>query len=241
MACKSDDLQLLLVGSSGRMGSAITRVVDTDESCSIIGHIDSRGSHLPAFSAELVVIDFSSDAGAMRAINLAEELKSPILIGTTNLQPATITAIDRASKEIPVLLASNTSLGVAVLQLLLKVAATVLRDHPDILVTCMETHHAGKQDAPSGTAISLAKTMSENGLESPLTKITSIREGDVVGEHEIRFENGLERLTLRHEALDRALFAQGAIRMARLLLGRPPGRYEVADLLQFTETPHENP
>lgn len=239
MTSKPDGLRLLLVGSSGRMGSAITRAAESDASCVIAGHINSAEAQLPASADGLVVVDFSTDAGTSQAISIAAELKTPILIGTTALEQATIAAIDRVSMDIPVLLASNTSLGVAILEVLLKITSRILGDHSGIEVACTETHHAGKQDSPSGTAISLAKTVSENGLELPSTKIRSIRAGDVVGEHEICFENGLERLTLRHEALDRGLFAEGAIQMARLLLGRAPGRYQVADLLQFAETADE--
>lgn len=221
------------------MGSAIRQVADSDASCVIAGHVNSGEALLPASADGLVVVDFSTDAGTSRAISIAAELKTPILIGTTGLEPATIAAIDRVAMDIPVLQASNTSLGVAILEVLLKITSRILRDHAGIKVACTETHHAGKQDSPSGTAISLAKAVSENGLELPSRKIHSIRAGDVVGEHEVCFENGRERLTLRHEALDRGLFAEGAIQMARLLLGRAPGRYQVADLLQFTETGHE--
>ena len=102
-------------------------------------------------------------------------------------------------------------------------------------------NHEGKVDAPSGTAIYLSNTLSENGLELPRTEIVSRRKGDVVGDHEIRIESGLERLTLRHEALDRTLFASGAVQLARLLLGRPPGIHQVADLLQFPDGASGNP
>jgi 4-hydroxy-tetrahydrodipicolinate reductase len=134
--------------------------------------------------------------------------------------------LDRAARSIPVLWASNFSLGVAVLEDLVRRASAAL---PAWQVQIRETHHVHKKDAPSGTALTLARAAAAgNGLMPP---IESLREGEVVGEHRVRLVGPGEALELSHSAGDRDIFALGALHAASLLAGRGPGQYRLGELL----------
>lgn len=224
---------LVLVGSEGRMGRAIDLAVTAQSDCRVVGRVDLGASTLPSVADRTVIVDFSSDEGTQEAIIVAESLRTPILVGTTGLSSTTIGTLERVSESIPVALVSNTSLGVVLLEHLARIVCKTLGGDSSWSLEMVETHHHGKRDAPSGTSISLAEVCSKSGIEMPREQIQSIRRDDVIGEHELRFTSDQEHLILRHEAKSRALFAQGALSLARRLLERAPGLYRAADLLEF--------
>lgn len=224
-------IELVVVGLGGRMGQALQRAADADAHCAITGGVGRDQRDLPDALNRTVLVDFSSDQGAKIALNLAHKLRTPLLIGTTGLCEETLDTARTLSKDLPVAVVANTSLGITILRSLLESTATLLADLPGVAVTIEETHHVGKKDAPSGTALMLAETLSNRGLPIQPEGIVSNRKDEVIGTHQIRLELGDESLLLAHEALDRSLFAKGAIHLARRLLERPAGLYDAADLL----------
>jgi 4-hydroxy-tetrahydrodipicolinate reductase len=205
------------------------------------------GADLPGALAHAdVLIDFSRAEAAAENLRQAVAANVPILLGTTGLDGAAEEQLTAASQRIAVLQAANTSIGVTLLADLVRRAASALGEEFNIEV--IEAHHALKRDAPSGTALMLAAAAAA-GRNSTLQAtrpaaargsggartaaeigIAVVRGGDVVGDHEIHFLGPGERLVLRHSATDRTLFARGALRAAAWLVGRPAGRYQMADV-----------
>ena len=199
-----------------------------------------------AFDGEAdVLIDFSAPAGFRRWLAVCREMRVPFVSGTTGLDASDYALLDAAAGDIAVLHATNTSLGVAVLNRLAADAARLLGDDYDVEI--VEAHHRHKKDAPSGTADTLAKVVlsalerTEDDLrfgrrgmtprEPRSVGVHSLRLGDVTGEHTVHFAADGERLALTHAATSRDTFARGALRAARWLARKPPGRYGMADVL----------
>jgi 4-hydroxy-tetrahydrodipicolinate reductase len=176
-----------------------------------------------------VVIDFSSDAGVATAIDLASRCGAALLVGTTGLSPATHGALRKESERRAVLVAPNTSLGVAVLARLAADAARALG--PAFDVSIVEAHHNRKKDAPSGTALRLASAIRAAGAALPEDQVLAVRGGDVIGEHTVRLSGPGEYLELTHRAVTRDLFVLGALRAAAWLKGRPAGWWTMEDAL----------
>jgi 4-hydroxy-tetrahydrodipicolinate reductase len=176
----------------------------------------------PAFD---VAIDFSLPEAFDAVLALCLERRVPLVSGTTGLTDAQRRALDSAATAIPIVWASNFSLGVAVLADLVERAARLLDGWDCDIV---ESHHVHKKDAPSGTALTLGERAQAAGA-SP--RYASLRAGDIVGEHTVQFATAGERIELVHRATNRDVFARGALHVARRIVGRPPGRYAVADLL----------
>lgn len=195
-----------------------------------------------------VVVDFSSVAGFDAALAAARAHHAAFVSGTTGLSAEHRQALAQAGAEIPVLWASNFSLGVAVLHRLVAAAAGALG--PGFDAEVIEAHHAGKRDAPSGTALTLGAAIASaraqrladvacharHGITGPRREgeigFASIRAADLVGEHTVLFAGPGERLELTHRATDRGVFARGALHAATWIAGRAPGRYELADTLE---------
>jgi 4-hydroxy-tetrahydrodipicolinate reductase len=171
-----------------------------------------------------------------------------MLVGTTGLVADIETHAARAALRIPVMIASNTSLGVTLLTALVREAARLLPDDFDIEI--VEAHHRHKKDAPSGTALTLGRAaaqgrgvafetvavMAREGVaprQAGEIGFSVIRGGDIVGEHDVIFAGTAEKLTLSHHATDRAVFARGALHAARWLAARPAGRYGMADFISM--------
>ena len=218
-------LRIVLHGANGRMGQRITACIPSEVGCHAVRSLD-RDDELGVRPGEAdAVIDFSSDEGAARASAIAAELGCALLVGTTGLSQASLDAIGRAAQRVPAMVAPNTSLGVAVTRRLVAEAARLL---PGFDVDIVETHHARKLDAPSGTARSLAEAVARgSGKPMDSGRIHSIRAGDVIGDHAVSFCGQGERVTVSHAATSRDLFALGALRMARWLASQRPGMHTV--------------
>ncbi len=179
-------------------------------------------SGAPDFDA---AIDFSLPEGFGPVLALCAERGRALVSGTTGLEPAQRQALDAAARAIPVLWASNFSVGVAVLDELVERAARAL---PGWDCDIVESHHVHKKDAPSGTALTLGESAQRGGAQP---RYASLRAGDIVGEHLVQFAGHGERIELVHRATSRDIFARGALQAAARLHGRAPGRYAMRDLL----------
>jgi 4-hydroxy-tetrahydrodipicolinate reductase len=258
-----------LIGATGRMGTAIVRACQAGKLLDIVVAIASPGSksigldvgevagqgalgvHVlgdlpPDLAKADVAIDFSRPDLSLRALNVCRAARVPIVIGTTGHGAEFEARIAGASRDIAVLVAPNTSLGVAVAQELVRIAAGALPAEFDVEI--VEAHHKHKQDAPSGTALALADSAAKaRGLDPRSDTMTgrvgqgarrageigiaSVRAGDIVGSHTVLFAGSGERITIGHEATDRSIFAHGAIRAAAWLAAQKPGRYTMAHVL----------
>lgn len=224
-------IRLALVGSSGRMGSRIDALAALDPRVSVVARIDHGMPPMTPSRGSLdVVIDFSSEEGAREAMRIAFESRSALLVGTTGLSKATLGALEGLSRTNAVLVAANTSIGVAVTRRLARMAAELLGPH-GWSVDVVESHHDRKKDAPSGTALAIARSLGDGGMPVDAGRIHAIRAGDTIGEHEIRLAGPSERIHIMHQAVTRDLFAAGALRAATWLAGRAAGAYSIEDSL----------
>ena len=234
-AMRTDELpiRIALFAPDGRMGRAIAAAVAAD----------------PAFALDPdhgdVLVDFSAPSALEASLDRAVSAGVPILVGTTGLDASADPLLASAARHVAVLVAANTSLGVAVLADLLERAAAVLGADWDIEIH--DIHHRLKADAPSGTALALgqaaakgrgAKLSAERGRDGTGLKrrtgaigFASLRGGTVVGDHDVHFLGPDERLILSHRAESRDLFARGAMAGARFLVGRPAGLYAMRDVI----------
>jgi 4-hydroxy-tetrahydrodipicolinate reductase len=191
-----------------------------------------------------VVVDFSTAAALPHLLQLAARRKVAVVSGTTRLDATCERLLDEAAKVVPVLWAPNTSVGVQVLAELVRLAAEKLGLGFDVEI--VEAHHRAKVDAPSGTAERLRKAVEEARAElrpvygregnagprrAEEIAVLAMRGGDVIGDHQVHFLGQGERLELTHRATSRDLFARGALRAARFLTGKAPGRYAMADVI----------
>lgn len=223
------------------MGKALIRLAAADTSLLVVAAVSRSGdpaadASVPAFRADAVgdwpafdvAVDFSLPDGFDRLLDACRQRGAALVSGTTGLEGRQLMHLAEASSDIPVLWASNFSLGVVVLHELVRQVSESL---PDWGVAIFETHHVHKLDAPSGTALTLARAASEvNGREPA---IESIRQGEVIGEHVVRFSGMGETLELSHRASDRDIFALGALEAARRLALQPAGQFSLAELLAF--------
>jgi 4-hydroxy-tetrahydrodipicolinate reductase len=152
-----------------------------------------------------------------------------LVIGTTGQSKEQRRIIEETVQSVPIVFASNFSIGVNVLFWLTRKAAEQLGSDFDAEI--VETHHKMKKDAPSGTAKTLAEVLKAAKKTQAEIPIQSIREGDVVGEHTVIFNGPAEHLELSHRAASREIFARGALRAAKWIIGRPPGLYSMQDVL----------
>src|SRR5579862_4286797 len=203
-----------------------------------------------ALAGAAVAMDFSLPHCVTEHAQACRDRGVPLLVGATGLDHNSCVALEAAAVTVAVLIAPNTSVGVAVLQRLVQLAAGALEDY-DVEVS--EAHHRAKRDAPSGTALALGETVARaqgraladlavydrHGSHEPRAAgsigFAVTRAGDIVGEHTVTFAAAGERIELTHRAGDRLIFARGALRAAEWLVGRPPGLYGMADALGISE------
>ena len=245
-------MRILLVGCCGRMGREVTEVAAA-RGHEIVCGVDVAPTKMPypiyRSFAEIgencdVVIDFSSAQGLAESLAYAEAHGLPILLAATGYRDDDFGKIARAAKRVPIFQTGNLSLGVNLLQSLVKRAAAVLGEEFDVEI--VERHHNQKKDAPSGTALMLAQSVEagrgalarvygRQGNTGARPKgeigIHAVRGGNIVGEHEVMFAGEDEIVTLSHSARSRKVFASGALRAAAWLLGKTAGRYSMDDLL----------
>jgi len=176
-----------------------------------------------------VAIDFSHCDAVSEICRTALNLRKSLVIGTTGHSHEQRRTIERTAESLPIVFASNFSVGVNVLFWLSRKAAELLG--PDFSPEIIETHHKMKKDAPSGTAKTLAEVLKAARKAKDEILIQSIREGEVVGEHTVIFTGPCERLELTHQAASREIFARGALRAVKWIIGRPPGLYSMQDVL----------
>ena len=222
-------------GDAPGLGSAITRdvIVSSDPTAGL--------------DASDVYVDFTSPAATRAFAQLARERRTPAVIGTTGLAPGDEAAVAALAEVAPIVVAANFSLGVNLVLGLVRTAARVLGPEWDAEV--VETHHRAKRDAPSGTALMIARAIAAgHGVDYDAVKrhtrdgdvgarprgeigVQSIRGGDVIGEHTAMWFGPAERIEISHRASSRAIFAAGALRAASWVVGKPPGRYDMLAVL----------
>jgi 4-hydroxy-tetrahydrodipicolinate reductase len=226
---KSSPVRVLLIGAAGRMGKKISDVANGDLEIDVVGQCDLGDPIESAMKNCDVAIDFSN-ADAITEISAAAlQHRKPLVIGTTGHSQGQRRLIEETAKLLPVVFASNFSIGVNVLFWLTRKAAEQLGGDFDAEI--IETHHTMKKDAPSGTAKTLAEVLKAAKKTQSEIPIQSIREGDVVGEHTVIFSGPSERLELTHRAASREIFARGALRAAKWIINQPPGLYSMQDVL----------
>ena len=230
----------VVIGSGGRMGTRVVRLLETHPSLQLGGALDRGDEAAQAIASAHVVIDFSAPAACAQMAPLCVKAGVPYLVASTALTAADEAAISSAIASVPVLQAANLSVGVNVLAELVTAAAERLADF-DIEIS--EVHHRQKRDAPSGTALmlgaaaragrsALRDVVGRTGLRvSDELGYSAVRGGDVSGEHTVFFLGNGERLELTHRATTPDIFADGALRAAAWLVGKPPGRYTMHDVL----------
>lgn len=249
-------INILLTGCNGRMGNAVADSCSSDTDCNIIAGVDVMGgkssTDFPVFLSINdfkgkgdVIIDFSHHTAVEGLLKFAIESKTPAVIATTGHTPEETELIKNASKEIPVFYSRNMSLGINLLIALAKKACLSLGTSYDIEI--IEKHHNQKLDAPSGTALMLADALKETReIETeyvynrqPLHQkrsqneigIHAVRGGTIVGEHDVIFAGKDEVITLSHSASSRKVFAEGAVRAAKFVVGKPAGLYDMNDIV----------
>lgn len=233
-------------GCNGRMGKMIQECLKESKNSKFHAGFDKEVGSLEELFSSDVIIDFSLNLGTKSLLNFATNSPKPLVIGTTGLDNETKTLLNVCSKNMPILYATNMSLGIAVLNRLAYLASKALREYDAEIV---EMHHKHKKDAPSGTALTLAEQIADarnldlskvrvsgrDGDTGERSKdeiaIMSLRGGDIVGRHTAGFYADGEFIELNHTATSRATFANGAIKAALWLVGQKPGLYSINDCL----------
>lgn len=220
-------IKIGLVGAAGRMGKEIVQVVEAHPRLELF-YPYSRKDKWDAKKAAAVDvwIDFSSPEALKDVLKRAAENKTPVVCGTTGFSKKEKDLLEQYGKKIPVLWSSNMSLGVAVLNEALKSLAAI--SHFDFQIE--EIHHNRKKDKPSGTAITLQENL-EKAVKKKLPEALAIRGGGVFGVHKIFAMSDEEVLTFEHSALNRTVFAKGAVQAAEWLTKQKPGLYQIRDVL----------
>lgn len=247
----SDIFHAGISGARGRMGRAVSQVLDAREDVVVAVRFD-RGE-TPDLNLCDVIIDFSTPEASVDLAKACAERGGPALvIGSTGLSPEQDALIEAAAEKIAIVRSGNFSLGLNILIGLVEHAAQRL-DGRDWDIEVLETHHRRKVDAPSGTALMLGeaaangrghdleelKTAPYDGITGPREPgkigFASLRAGGVIGEHTVLFGSEDELLTLSHSAIDRSLFAKGAVAAAAWVRNRRPGLYDMQDVLGFRQ------
>ena len=245
----------------GRMGQQIIASVKKDKNFKLTALTENKkiNKKINGVKVELnneklfkkvdLIIDFTIPKCTFQVLKIATKLKKRVVIGTTGFTKKEEELIKKFSKRIPILKAGNMSLGINLLMYLTEIASSSLGKN--FLSKIFEIHHKYKKDYPSGTALMLGKGIAVgrkknfynllgkkylNKKTFPYGKkinFNSIRKGEIIGEHEVKFSNGKEIITLNHEAFDRALYSEGALSAAKWLINKKPGLYSMRSLMNF--------
>ena len=255
-------INLAISGCMGRMGQQLIKSSKKNKNFKLVTLTENRlinkklngikpeFNSKKAFKRSDLIIDFTVPNCTLEILRIAAQLKKKVVIGTTGFSRKQEKQIKDYSKKIPILKAGNMSLGVNLLMYLTEITSKSLND--EYLSKIFEVHHKHKIDYPSGTALMLGKGIADgknknfynllgkkflNKKSFPYGKkinFNSIRKGEIIGEHEVKFSSGKEIITLNHEAFDRALYSDGALTASRWLMKKRPGLYSMRDLLNFS-------
>ena len=248
-------LKLVISGACGRMGQTIARLALADSVFSVGAALEMSGHEAngkdygallgraitptvnvvtdakAAIKQGDVLIEFTSPEATVGHLQLAQELRRPMVIGTTGLSEAQLLTLRNAAKAIPIVFSPNMSVGVNVLFEVAQLAAQRLGLSYDVEI--IEAHHKHKKDAPSGTAKRLAEVVAlARKQAASAVPVHAIRSGDIVGDHTVVLAGPSERLELTHRAHSREVFAQGALRAAQFVVNQPPGLYDMSHVLK---------
>jgi 4-hydroxy-tetrahydrodipicolinate reductase len=254
-------INLSISGCMGRMGQQLIKSTQKNRNFKLVSLTENKVinkkiagirpslNNIDAFKRSNVIIDFTVPKCTLEILKLASKLKKRVVIGTTGFSKKEENLIKNFSRKIPILKAGNMSLGVNLLMHLTEIASKSLGNN--FLSKVFEVHHKHKIDYPSGTALMLGKGIADgknkniynligkkylNKRSFPYSKkinFNSIRKGEVIGEHEVRFSSGKEIIKLNHESFDRALYSEGALTAATWLMSKKAGLYSMRDLLNF--------
>ena len=254
-------IKLLVTGCMGRMGQQIITSVKKDKNFKLTALTENRkiNKKINGVKVELnneklfkkvdLIIDFTTPKCTFQVLKIATKLKKRMVIGTTGFTKKEENLIKNFSKKIPILKAGNMSLGINLLIYLTEITSSSLGKN--FLSKIFEIHHKHKKDYPSGTALMLGKGIAVgknknfysllgkkylNKKTFPYSKkinFNSVRKGEIIGEHEVKFSSGKEIITLNHEAFDRALYSEGALSAAKWLMTKKSGLYSMRDLMNF--------
>jgi len=254
-------INLSISGCMGRMGQQLIKSAKKNRNFILVSLTENRvinkkiagikplKNSVDAFKRSNVIIDFTVPKCTLEVLKIASKLKKRVVIGTTGFSKKEENLIKKFSKKIPILKAGNMSLGVNLLMYLTEIASKSLGNN--FLSKVYEVHHKHKIDYPSGTALMLGRGIADgknknfynligkkylNKKSFPYAKkinFNSIRKGEVIGEHEVRFSSGKEIIKLNHESFDRALYSEGALTAATWLMSKKAGLYSMRDLLNF--------
>ena len=254
-------INLSIAGCLGRMGQQLIRSAKNNKDFKLISLTENRSISKKisgirpelnsdnAFKRTNVIIDFTVPKCTLEILKIAVKLRKRVVIGTTGFSKKQEDLIAKYAKKIPILKAGNMSLGVNLLMYLTEIASKSLDNN--YLTKVYEVHHKHKKDYPSGTALMLGKGIADgknknfyrligkkylNRKAFPYGKkinFNSIRKGETIGEHEVKFSSGKEIITLNHEAFDRALYSEGALTAAKWLINKKPGLYSMRNLMNF--------
>ena len=254
-------INLAITGCMGRMGSQIIKSAKKDQNFKITALTENKRINrkingiaidlntYKTFKKVDLIIDFTVPKCTFEILKIALKLKKRVVIGTTGFSKKEENLIRKYSKKIPILKAGNMSLGINLLMYLTEITSSSLGKK--FLSKIFEVHHKHKKDFPSGTALMLAKGIATgknknfhnvigrkylNKKTFPYSNkinFNSIRKGEIIGEHEVKFSSGKEIITLNHEAFDRALYSEGALSAAKWLMTKKPGLYSMRDLMNF--------
>jgi 4-hydroxy-tetrahydrodipicolinate reductase len=254
-------INLSVTGCMGRMGQQIIKSSKKNKNFKLVSLTENKKinkkilgikpnlNNIEAFKNTNVIIDFTVPKCTLDILKIAAKLKKKVVIGTTGFTKKEETIIKKFSKKIPILKAGNMSLGINLLMYLTEIASKSLENN--FLSKIYEIHHKHKIDYPSGTALMLGKGIAVgknknfnnligkkflNKRSFPYSNkinFNSIRKGEVIGKHEVRFSSGKEIIRLNHESFDRALYSEGALTAAKWLMSKKPGLYSMRDLLNF--------
>jgi 4-hydroxy-tetrahydrodipicolinate reductase len=254
-------INLAITGCMGRMGQQLIKSSKKNKNFKLVSLTENKIinkkikgikinlNNTEAFKKTNVIVDFTIPKCTLEVLKIASKLKKKVVIGTTGFTEKEENLIKRFSKKIPILKAGNMSLGVNLIMYLTEIASKSLGSN--FLSKVYEVHHKHKVDYPSGTALMLGKGIADgknkkfysligkkyfNKKSFPYSNkinFNSIRKGEVVGEHEVRFSSGKEIVKINHESFDRALYSEGALTAARWLMTKKPGLYSMRDLLNF--------
>ena len=255
-------INLAITGCMGRMGQQLIKSTIKDKKTKLVALTENRliNKKISGIKPELnnekalnkanVIIDFTIPKCTFEVLKIAYKLKKKVIIGTTGFTEKEENLIKRFSRKIPILKAGNMSLGINLLMYLTEITSASLGNN--YLSKVFEVHHKHKKDHPSGTALMLGKGIAVgknknfykmigkkylNKKKFPYGKkinFNSIRKGEIIGEHEVKFSNGKEIISLNHEAFDRALYSDGALTASKWLMRKKPGLYSMRDLLNFS-------